>query len=114
MYDAMGRMTFMSNSVVWPPRSILLAQNWSQEQWRSHTGARVLATRGCAQIMGAECTVISIANWALKVDKGIEIELRSIAIFIFRITKSVCSPDLNVCVFGVSTTVSLRCARAGS
>ena len=42
-----------------------------------HTGARALATRGCAPLVqallkiianiGAECTVIWIANWALKV-----------------------------------------------
>ena len=41
---------------------------------------------------------MSIANWALKVRKGVEIELRSIAICIFRITRSICFPDLNVCV----------------
>ena len=45
-----------------------------------HTGARTLATRGCAppllKIIGAECTVINRANWALKVHKGVEIELR--------------------------------------
>ena len=57
-----------------------------------HTGARTLATRGCAppllKIIGAECTVINRANWALKVHKGVEIELRSIAICTFRITRS--------------------------
>ena len=37
-----------------------------------------------------------------------------LAICIFRITRSVCSPDLDVYVFAVSTTVTLRCARAGS
>ena len=51
-----------------------------------HTGVRALATRGCAppvqallKIIGAECT-LSIANWVLKMHKGVEIELRSIAI----------------------------------
>ena len=66
------------------------------------------------KIIGAECTVINRANWALKVREGVEIELRSLAICIFRITRSVCSPDLDVYVFAVSTTVTLRCARAGS
>ena len=69
-----------------------------------HTGARALATGGCAppmhallKIIGVECTVIN-ANWALKVRKGVEIKLRSLAICIFRITRSVCSPDLNVAI----------------
>ena len=69
------------------------------------TGARALATRGCAppvqallKIIGAECTVI---NHELDA-KSVEIELRSIAI---------CSTDLNVCVFAV---VTLRCAHASS
>ena len=62
------------------------------------------------KIIGAECTVIN-ANWALKVRRGVEIELRSLAICIFRITRSVCSPDLDVYMFAVSTTVTLRCAR---
>ena len=60
-----------------------------------HTGGRALATRGCAppvqvllKIIGAKCTVINRANWALKVHKGVEIELRSIAICTFRITRS--------------------------
>ena len=57
---------------------------------------------------------LSITNWALKVHKGVEIQLRSIAIYIFRITRSVCSSDLSVCVFGLSTTVTLRCACTGS
>ena len=54
-----------------------------------YTGARALATRGCApqvqallKIIGAEC------NRALKVHKGVEIELCSIAICTFRITRS--------------------------
>ena len=57
-----------------------------------HTGARALATGGCAppvqallKIIGAECTVINReGNWALKVRNGVEIELRSLAICIFR------------------------------
>ena len=62
-----------------------------------HTGARAPATRGCAP----PCTSagapekllvpnvrLSIANWALKVHKGVGIELRSIAICTFRITRS--------------------------
>ena len=59
-----------------------------------HTGACALATRGRAppvqahlKIIGAECT-LSIANWELKVHKGVEIELRNIAICTFRITRS--------------------------
>ena len=44
-----------------------------------HTGARALATRGCAPPVQA--LSMSIANWALKVHKGVEIELRSIAIW---------------------------------
>ena len=58
-----------------------------------HTGGRALATRGCAppvqvllKIIGAKCTVIT--NWALKVHKGVEIEMRSIAICAFRIMRS--------------------------
>ena len=59
-----------------------------------HTGAHALATGGCAppvqallKIIGAECTVIN-HQLGLKVHKGVEIELRSIAICIFRITRS--------------------------
>ena len=62
---------------------------------QGHIGARALATRGCAppvqtlpKIIGAKCTVINRANWALEVHKGVEIELRSIAICTFRITRS--------------------------
>ena len=44
-----------------------------------------------------------IANWALKVHKCVEIELRSLAICSFRIMRSICSPDLDVYVFAVST-----------
>ena len=51
-----------------------------------HTGARALATGGCAppvqvllKIIGTECTV-SIANWVLKVHKGVEIELCNISV----------------------------------
>ena len=42
---------------------------------------------------------MSSANLALNVRKGVEIELHSIAICIFRITRPViiCSPDLHVC-----------------
>ena len=63
-----------------------------------HTGARALATGGCAPPVQALLpnVQLSIANWALKVRKGVEIELRSLAIRIFRITRSVCSPDLDV------------------
>ena len=38
VYDAMGRNgrhSFMSNSVVWPPRSIILPPKWSQQQSHS-------------------------------------------------------------------------------
>ena len=59
-----------------------------------HTGAHALATRDCAppvqallKIIGAECTVIN-RELALKVHKGVGIELRSIAICTFRITRS--------------------------
>ena len=59
-----------------------------------HTGARALATRGCAppvqallKIIGADVP-LSIAKWALKVHKGVEIELHSVAIRTFRITRS--------------------------
>ena len=63
-----------------------------------HTGARALATGGCAPPVQALLpnVPLSIANWALKVRQGVEIELRSLAICIFRITRSVCSPDLDV------------------
>ena len=67
-----------------------------------HTGTRVLATRGCAppvqallKILGAKCTVIN-RELGAKVHKDVEIELRGIAICTSRITRSVCSPDLNV------------------
>ena len=49
-----------------------------------HTGARALATGGCAppvQVLlklSAPNVLLSIANWALNVHKGVEIELRSI------------------------------------
>ena len=63
-----------------------------------HTGARALATGGCAppvqallKIIGAECTIIN-RKLGLKVHKGFEIELRSIAICIFRITRSCVLP----------------------
>ena len=69
---------------------------------------------GSTVVPRAHSVPLSIANWALKVRKGVEIELRSLAICIFRITMSVCSPDLDAYVFAVSTTVTLRCARAGS
>ena len=58
-----------------------------------HTGARALATGGCAPPVQALLKIInalSIMNRALK----LEIELRSIAIL-------VCSPALNVCLFAV-------------
>ena len=76
-----------------------------------HTGARALATGGCAppvQALLPNVPLSRIANWALKVRKGVEIELRSLAICIFRITRSVCSLDLDV---DYGTTVTLRCAR---
>ena len=41
---------------------------------------------------------LSIANWALKVCKGVEIELCRVMVSIFKITMSVCSPDLNACM----------------
>ena len=63
-----------------------------------HTKARALATGGCAppvqallKIIGADVP-LSIANWGLKVHKGVEIELRSIAICIFRIMRSCVLP----------------------
>ena len=92
----------------------------NENQWRSQAGAHALATGSCAppvqvlqKIIGAECTVINCELGA-KVHKGVEIALRSIAICTFRITRSICSPDLNVCVCNVSTKVTLRCAHAGS
>ena len=58
------------------------------------TGARALATRGCAppvqvflKIIGAECTIIN-RELGTKVHKGVEIKLRGIAICTFRITRS--------------------------
>ena len=94
--------------------------NCIHRQWRSQAGAHWGTCpsnwRLCPTSAGApenyRCRM-SIANWALKVRKGVEIELRSLAICIFRITRSICSPDLDVYVFAVSTTVTLRCARAG-
>ena len=59
-----------------------------------HTGACALATEGCAPLMQALLKLsvpnvpLSITNWALKVEKGVKIELHSIAICIFRITRS--------------------------
>ena len=85
-----------------------------------HTRVRALATGGCApsvqvllKITSAECTVIN-RELGAKVHKGVEIELRSISTYIFRITRSVCSPDLDVCMFAISTSLTSRCARAGS
>ena len=75
-------------------------------QWRSQAGAhwgtcpsnwRLCPTSADAP-ENYRCRM-SIANWALKVRKGVEIELRSLAICIFRITRSVCSPDFDVCMF---------------
>ena len=61
-----------------------------------HTGARALVTGGCAPPCSASapenyrCRMSLIANWALKVHKGVEVELRSklTAICILRITWS--------------------------
>ena len=73
-------------------------------QWRSQAGAhwgtcpsnwRLCPTSADAP-ENYRCRM-SIANWALKVRKGVEIELRSLAICIFRITRSLCSPDFDVC-----------------
>ena len=77
-------------------------------QWRSQAGAHWGTCpsnwRLCPTSAGApenfRCRM-SIANWALEVRKGVEIELRSLAICIFRITRSICSPkyysDLTLC-----------------
>ena len=49
-----------------------------------HTGARALATGGCAPPVQVVLKIfapnvpLSIANWALKVHKGVEIELCNI------------------------------------
>ena len=66
-----------------------------------HTGAHALVTRGCAQ--QCRCVfellaliVLSIGSWALN---GLQIEQRSIAMFIHRITSRIDSPY--VCKFAV-------------
>ena len=66
--------------------SVYLDLREPRVQWRSQAGAHALATGGCAppvqglpEIIGAECTVI---NRALKVRKGVEIELCSLAVYI--------------------------------
>ena len=92
-----------------------LTDNQCRSQARGHWGTCPSNWRLCPISAGApenyRCRM-SIVNWALKVCNGVEIELRSLAICIFRITRSVCSPDLDVYVLAVSTTVTLRCARA--
>ena len=68
-------------------------------QWRSQAGARALATM-CPTSAGPpenyRCRMYRypVANRALKVHKGVEIELRSIAICILRITRSRMLPSL--------------------
>ena len=66
-----------------------------------HTGAHALATRGCAPpvqacipIIGADSKLLLIANRALN---GLQIEWRSIAMFIHRITSLVPSLYVRVC-----------------
>ena len=67
-----------------------------------HTGAHALATRGCAppvqvcvRIIGTDSKLsLSIANRA---PNGLQIERRSIAMFIHRITGLVRSPYARVC-----------------
>ena len=60
-----------------------------------HTGARALATRGCAppvrvllKIIVAECSIINRELGAKSAQRHVEIELRSIAICTFGITRS--------------------------
>ena len=91
------RLTTTTPSLVWyKTRSVDTASSGVAKL--GHTGARALATGGCAPPVQALLpnVPLSIANWALKVRKGVEIELRSLAICIFRITRSVCSLDLDV------------------
>ena len=80
-----------------------------------HTGARALASRGCAppvqallKIIIAECTVINRESGAKTTQSCSEVDLRSIGtcIYILRITRS-----RSQCVFAESTTVTSYAAR---
>ena len=55
--------------------------------------------------------LLSITNQVLKVHKGVKIKLHMqySCICIFRIMRSWCYSDLNVCVFAGSSTVTLHC-----
>ena len=101
-WDIFGNMQLLQ---LWDSPSSEPRVNMIPTQWRSQAGAhwgmcpsnwRLCPTSADAP-ENYRCWM-SIANWALKVRKGVEIELRSLAICIFRITRFLCSPDFDVCV----------------